>query len=166
MRTHHEFDIHLRSQLLADLKDKTAELERQLTDARLSLDRELAETASTGNPGSNWAPSPEGRTQILLNHGRRTAYKAGLTRGRKVAATAAILAIGMTILVLALSGGGAAWPASVAKVQRIGILPVRFAVQGQYMPVHPDAFGQKWNVQVTIAPVIPKLIRGNVLEDW
>jgi hypothetical protein len=55
---------------------------------------------------------------------------------------------------------------SVAKVQRIGILPIRFAVQGQYMPVHPDAFGQKWNVQVTIAPVIPKLITGNVLEDW
>lgn len=55
---------------------------------------------------------------------------------------------------------------SVSKVQRIGILPVRFAVQGQYMPVHPDVFGQKWNVQVTIAPVIPKLIRGNVLESW
>ena len=116
MRTHHEFDIHLRSQLLADLKDKTAELERQLSDARLSLDRELAEGAGTENPGG-WAPSPEGRTQILLNHGRRTAYRAGLTRGRKAAATAAILAIGMTILVLAFSGGGAAWPASVAKVQ-------------------------------------------------
>ena len=55
---------------------------------------------------------------------------------------------------------------SVSKVQRIGILPVRFAVQGQYMPVHPDAFGQKWNVQATIAPVIPKLIKGNLLEDW
>jgi hypothetical protein len=55
---------------------------------------------------------------------------------------------------------------SVSKVQRIGILPIRFAVQGQYMPVHPDAFGQKWNVQVTIFPVIPKLITGNVAEDW
>lgn len=32
---------------------------------------------------------------------------------------------------------------SVSKVQRIGILPVRFALQGQYMPVHPNAFGQK-----------------------
>ena len=55
---------------------------------------------------------------------------------------------------------------SVSKVQRIGILPVRFAMQGQYMPVHPDAFGQKWYVGVTVAPVIPKLIRGNVLEGW
>lgn len=55
---------------------------------------------------------------------------------------------------------------SVSKVQKIGILPVRFALQGQYMPVHPDAFGQKWNVQVIVSPVIPKLIRGNVLDEW
>jgi hypothetical protein len=52
----------------------------------------------------------------------------------------------------------------VSKVQRLGILPVRFAVQGQYMPVHPDAFGQKWNIQVTVAPVIPKLIKGDLLR--
>jgi hypothetical protein len=51
-----------------------------------------------------------------------------------------------------------------SKVQRFGKLPVRFAVQGQYMPVHPNAFGQKWNIQVVIAPVIPKLIKGDVLE--
>ena len=53
---------------------------------------------------------------------------------------------------------------SLSKVRRIGILPVRFAVQGQYVPVHPDAFGQKWNIQVVIAPVIPKLIKRNLLE--
>jgi hypothetical protein len=51
-----------------------------------------------------------------------------------------------------------------SKVHRLGILPVRFAVQGQYMPIHPSAFGQKWNIQVVIAPVIPKLIKGDVLE--
>jgi hypothetical protein len=55
---------------------------------------------------------------------------------------------------------------SVSKVQKIGILPVRFALQGQYMPVHPNAFGQKWNLQVIVSPVIPKLIKGNVLENW
>ena len=44
------------------------------------------------------------------------------------------------------------------------ILPVRFAVQGQYMPIHPNSFGQKWNIQVTVAPVIPKLIKGDILE--
>jgi hypothetical protein len=52
----------------------------------------------------------------------------------------------------------------LSKVQRLGILPVRFAVQGQYMPVHPSAFGQKWNIQAIIAPVIPKLIKCDVLE--
>jgi hypothetical protein len=51
-----------------------------------------------------------------------------------------------------------------SKVHRLGILPVRFAVQGQYMPIHPSAFGQKWNIQAVIAPVIPKLIKGDVLE--
>jgi hypothetical protein len=58
---------------------------------------------------------------------------------------------------------------SISKVQKIGILSVRFAVQGQYMPVHPvhpDVFGQKWNLQFIVSPVLPKLIKGNVLEDW
>jgi hypothetical protein len=56
--------------------------------------------------------------------------------------------------------------ASISKVHKIGPLPIRFAVQGQYMPVHSDAFGQKWNIQVPVAPVMPKLIKGNVLEGW
>ena len=55
---------------------------------------------------------------------------------------------------------------SVSKVLKIGPLPVRFAIQPMYMPVHPDAFGQKWNIQLTVAPVIPKLISGNLLEGW
>jgi len=55
---------------------------------------------------------------------------------------------------------------TISKVQRIGILPVRFAVQAQYMPVHPDEFGQKWNIQVVVSPVIPKLVKGNILEGW
>ena len=53
---------------------------------------------------------------------------------------------------------------SVAKVIKLGRLPIRIAVQPQYMPVHPDAFGQKWNIQVIVAPVIPKLIKGNLLD--
>jgi hypothetical protein len=51
---------------------------------------------------------------------------------------------------------------SVSKVIKIGPLPVKLAVQGQYMPVHPDVFGQKWNLQFAITPVIPKLIKGNL----
>jgi hypothetical protein len=34
------------------------------------------------------------------------------------------------------------------------------------MPVHPDVFGQKWDLQFAVTPVIPQLIKGNVLEDW
>jgi hypothetical protein len=49
-------------------------------------------------------------------------------------------------------------------VIKVGALPIRIAVQPQYMPVHPDAFGQKWNIQVIVAPVIPKLIKGNLLD--
>ena len=116
MRTHFEYDIHLRSQLLADLKDKTAELERQLSAARVSLERELAEPARGADSGG-WVPSPGGRTQILLSHGRRSAYSPGLSRGRKIAAGTAVLAVLVTVLAMILSGGGASWPASVARMQ-------------------------------------------------
>src|SRR5277367_2380403 len=51
---------------------------------------------------------------------------------------------------------------NLSKVIKIGPLPVKFQVQGQYMPVHPDVFGQKWNLQFAITPVIPKLIKGNI----
>ena len=54
---------------------------------------------------------------------------------------------------------------NVSKVIKIGPLPVKLAVQGQYMPVHPDVFGQKWNLQFAVTPVIPKLIKGNLFGD-
>jgi hypothetical protein len=54
---------------------------------------------------------------------------------------------------------------NVSKVQKLGILPVKFQVQGQYMPVNPSVFGQRWNIQVAITPVIPKLIKGNIFGD-
>ena len=54
---------------------------------------------------------------------------------------------------------------NVSKVIKIGPLPVKFQVQGQYMPVHPDVLGQKWNLQFAITPVIPKLIKTNLLGD-
>ena len=55
---------------------------------------------------------------------------------------------------------------NVSKVQKIGILPVKFQLQGQYMPVNPSVFGQRWNIQVAITPVIPKLIKENILGGW
>ena len=45
MRTHFDHVIRPRNQRLADLRKKTAELERRLSDVRLSLDRELGHPA-------------------------------------------------------------------------------------------------------------------------
>ncbi len=47
MRTHFAHSPRQRSQRVADLTNKTAELERQLIDARVSLERELAESAGS-----------------------------------------------------------------------------------------------------------------------
>ena len=52
----------------------------------------------------------------------------------------------------------------IGKVIKIGRLPMKLAVQGQYMPVHPDMFGQKWNLQFEVTPVIPKLIKRNLFD--
>jgi len=52
--------------------------------------------------------------------------------------------------------------ASVGKTVRIGKVPVSFSIQGQWMPWHPDDFGQRWNIQLTIKPVIPSLIPGTL----
>ncbi len=53
----------------------------------------------------------------------------------------------------------------INKVLRLGKLPVKISVAGQYMPIHPDAFGQEWNIQVSLTPVIPKLVHGAVFGD-
>ena len=54
---------------------------------------------------------------------------------------------------------------NVSKVIKIGPLPVKLQIQGQYMPVHPEVFGQKWNLQFAVTPVIPKLIKGHLFGD-
>jgi hypothetical protein len=51
----------------------------------------------------------------------------------------------------------------VGKVLKIGKLPVRIGLGVQYMVHHPDTFGQKWNIQLNVIPVIPKLIKGNLI---
>ncbi len=64
--------------------------------------------------------------------------------------------------------GGQVWTVpvgvGVSKVVKFGPLPVKIGLAGQWMPIHPDNFGQKWNVQLSFSPVIPKLIKG-VLFD-
>jgi hypothetical protein len=138
------------------LKNKTAELERRLADARLSLERELGQPAGNraAAAGRNQEPygyppagleceqdaaadlysaepsydydyatsfgqphPPDGRTEVLINHGRRSAYHPRLSRGRKIAAATAIVAALIAITAIVLSAGGASWPSSVATVQ-------------------------------------------------
>ena len=53
---------------------------------------------------------------------------------------------------------------SVAKVVKAGKLPIRIALAGQWMPVHPEQFGQKWNIQLVFSPVIPKLVKGELSD--
>jgi hypothetical protein len=122
--------MRAKSQRLVDLKNKAAELERQLSDARVSLERELAQFAYTreesapsyshdhsGATSGAEIHSPEGRTEVLVNHGRSSAYYPGLSRRLKVAILAIVAAVLVTILVVILSSGGASWPSSVAVVQ-------------------------------------------------
>lgn len=65
--------------------------------------------------------------------------------------------------------GGDVWTVpigvGISKVVKLGgKLPVKLMVAGQYMPIHPDQFGQKWNVQLVMTPVLPKLIKGNLVD--
>jgi len=52
----------------------------------------------------------------------------------------------------------------VGRVERIGKLPIKWQLAAQYMVVRPDEFGQKWNFQLTLTPVLPKLVRGNLAD--
>lgn len=64
------------------------------------------------------------------------------------------------------AGGGDVWTVpvglGVSKVVKFGRLPVKINLAGQWMAIHPDDFGQKWDIQATISPVIPKLIKGTL----
>ena len=46
----------------------------------------------------------------------------------------------------------------VAKTVKLGELPVKFQLEGSYSVVHEDVLGQRWNIRLTITPVIPRLI--------
>lgn len=159
MRTHSEYDVRPESRRVADLKHKAAELERKLSDARVSLERELAQradiyavapgevqdsfSATPAGPGhgheaggtsgryaepelgygyGGWNPGdeaylPDDRTEVLVNHGRPSAYSPGWSRAGKLAMATAVLAMIVAALVTVLPRGGASWPSSVATVQ-------------------------------------------------
>jgi hypothetical protein len=52
----------------------------------------------------------------------------------------------------------------VGKVVKFGRLPVKISLAGQYMVTQPDPVGQKWNVQIQLTPVLPKLIKGTLFD--
>ena len=116
MSTRFDDDTQLRGQRLADLQERTAELERELSDTRMSLQRELAGPAGRAN-GSGPVHSPDERTQILLNNGRQNAYKPGLPRRWKIAIGTAFGVAAVIVTAMVLFGGGASWPTSVTTVQ-------------------------------------------------
>jgi hypothetical protein len=73
-----------------------------------------------GGPESG-APAADGRTQALLNRGRRGYRRPRrrrlLAHWRLIAAGAVALLAGVVVALVATRGSGAAWPASVATVQ-------------------------------------------------
>jgi hypothetical protein len=48
------------------------------------------------------------------------------------------------------------------KVVKFGRLPVKIQLAGQYMVTRPEPVGQRWNVQILLTPVLPKLIKGTL----
>jgi hypothetical protein len=66
------------------------------------------------------------------------------------------------------NGDGSDWTVPIGigvnKVAKLGKLPVKFGLGVQWMAVQPDRFGQKWNVQLIVTPVLPKLIKGNLTD--
>jgi len=47
----------------------------------------------------------------------------------------------------------------IGKMVRIGRLPVKFTAEVDYMVVHPDDFGQQWDIRFQVIPVLPALIK-------
>jgi hypothetical protein len=64
--------------------------------------------------------------------------------------------------------GGDIWTVplgiGVGKVVKLGELPVKVSLGIQYMVHHPDNFGQKWNIQLSVIPVIPNLVKGTLFD--
>lgn len=54
--------------------------------------------------------------------------------------------------------------AAVSKVHKFGKLPIKFSLGLQWFPIQPEEYGQDWNVQIQITPVIPKLVQGQLAD--
>ena len=116
MKAQSEYSVRQKSQRLADLKNKTAELERELDDVRLllkgELDKPFQDPVYYGEPSE-----PRSRTETLINLGRYNSYRTGLSRGQKAIIGLVVLAGLIIGLIILVSGSGPSWPASVATVK-------------------------------------------------
>lgn len=51
---------------------------------------------------------------------------------------------------------------AVGKVTKLGRLPVKIQPAVQYMVTQPGPVGQRWNFQLMLTPVLPKLVKGTL----
>jgi hypothetical protein len=99
--------------LLSDLKENPSHDDSPPRSRRPARPREDARPRQRHR--NNGSPR---RTAALINHGRRTVYRRGLSaHGPKLAAGTAVIAVLVTILVVMMSRSTASWPSSVATVQ-------------------------------------------------
>ena len=59
----------------------------------------------------------EERTRALIDHGRRSVRRGRFGRAHKITIVLAVLAVGVTVLIMTVFRSGASWPSSVAVVQ-------------------------------------------------
>ena len=50
----------------------------------------------------------------------------------------------------------------VGKLRKAGPLPVKFDLMVQYYPVHTEVYSPKWNLQLQVTPIVPKLIKRTI----
>jgi hypothetical protein len=131
-----DYQTRPREHRLADLHERAAFHERELAEARLSLERELTEEFyqeellpeadrtprdDAPRPGAahgGRAHGPHDRTETLVVRGRSHATeRRGLTFKHKVIGGSAAVVLLVTVMILVLASGGPGWPASVATVQ-------------------------------------------------
>jgi hypothetical protein len=115
--TEPEFSVGRNGERLADLKNKTAELERELDGVRMLLKSELEQGHIGATFHHDQTMSRESRREALINLGRHNSSGRKLSRIHLVAIAAAAVGALIAILVITLSGPDAAWPSSVATVQ-------------------------------------------------
>jgi hypothetical protein len=114
MTTRNGYDLRSKTQHLTRIHNFVADKEPARSDASVLIDI---------NPGpaaqADRTEVRHDRTRSLVDNGRSNAYAPGWSRTRKVIVATAVVVVGVVILALVVSGGGASWPASVARVQSL-----------------------------------------------